>query len=67
MLVHFFLETSVYQEQPSKIVEALSWFMSLSGPMVLAFDQLDPIVTQLHYRKQGDQLPKSKRPPRRSS
>ena len=46
---------SVNQEQPSKIVEALSWFMSLSGPMVLAFDQLDPIVTQLHYRKQGDQ------------
>lgn len=42
-------------EQPSKIVEALSWFMSLSGPMVLAFDQLDPIVTQLHYRKQGVQ------------
>ena len=46
---------SVNREQPSKIVEALSWFMSLSGPMVLAFDQLDPIVTQLHYRKQGDQ------------
>ena len=46
---------SVHQERPSKIVEALSWFMSLSGPMVLAFDQLDPIVTQLHYRKQGDQ------------
>ncbi len=41
-------------ERPIKIVEALSWFMSLSGPMVLAFDQLDPIVTQLHYRKQGD-------------
>ena len=39
----------------AKIVEALSWFMSLSGPTVLAFDQLDPIVTQLHYRKQGDQ------------
>ena len=46
---------SVNREQPSKIVEALSWFMSLGGPMVLAFDQLDPIVTQLHYRKQGDQ------------
>ena len=28
--------------------------MSLSGPMVLAFDQLDPIVTQLHYRNQGN-------------
>ena len=47
--------STVNREQPSKIVEALSWFMSLSGPMVLAFDQLDPIVTQLHYRKQGDQ------------
>jgi hypothetical protein len=46
---------SVSREHPSRIVEALSWFMSLSGPMVLAFDQLDPIVTQLHYRKQGDQ------------
>jgi len=46
---------SLNREQPSKIVEALSWFMSLSGPMFLAFDQLDPIVTQLHYRKQGDQ------------
>jgi Helicase HerA, central domain len=46
---------TVNPEQPSKIVEALSWFMSISGPMVLAFDQLDPIVTQLHYQKQGDQ------------
>ena len=45
---------SVNREEPFKIVQALSWFMSLSGPMVLAFDQLDPIVTQLHYRKQGD-------------
>jgi hypothetical protein len=31
--------------------------MSLSGPTVLAFDQLDPIVTQLHYRKLGEQSP----------
>jgi hypothetical protein len=46
---------SINREQPIKIVEALSWFMNLSGPLVLAFDQLDPIVTQLHYRKQGDQ------------
>ena len=46
---------SVNPEQPRRIVEALSWFMSLSGPTVLAFDQLDPIVIQLHYRKQGDQ------------
>jgi hypothetical protein len=35
------------QEKPLKIVEGLSWLMSLSGPSVLAFDQLDPIVTQL--------------------
>lgn len=45
---------TVNQDAPSKIVEALSWFTSLSGPCVLAFDQLDPIVTQLHYRKQGE-------------
>ena len=41
-------------ESPRRIIEALSWFMSLSGPAVLAFDQLDPIVTQLHYRRLGD-------------
>jgi hypothetical protein len=44
---------SVSSEKPSKIIEALSWFMSLGGPMVLAFDQLDPIVTELHCRKHG--------------
>lgn len=41
-------------EPPTLIIEALSWFLSLSGPAVLAFDQLDPIVTQLHFRKEGD-------------
>jgi Helicase HerA, central domain len=45
---------TVQQEPPIRIVEALSWFTSLSGPSILAFDQLDPIVTQLHYRKQGE-------------
>jgi GTPase SAR1 family protein len=45
---------TTFQETPKAIVEALSWFMSLSGPTVLAFDQLDPIIAQLHYRKQGD-------------
>src|SRR5208337_921531 len=38
------------REEPQRIVEALSWLMSLCGPTVLAFDQLDPIVTQ-HYFK----------------
>jgi len=28
--------------------------MSLSGPTIIAFDQLDPIVTQLYYRKLGE-------------
>jgi hypothetical protein len=42
------------RELPRKIIEALSWFMSLSGPTILAFDQLDPIVTQLHYRESGE-------------
>ncbi|MDG3007609.1 ATP-binding protein [Paludisphaera mucosa] len=41
-------------EPPRSIIEALSWFLSLSGPAILAFDQLDPIVTQLHFRRQGD-------------
>ena len=37
------------QQRPARhIVEGLSWMMSLSGPVVLALDQLDPIVTQLH-------------------
>lgn len=39
------------RDHPSRIVAALSWIMSLCGPTVLAFDQLDPIVTQLSYRK----------------
>lgn len=43
--------------EPRKIVEALSWFMSLSGPTVLAFDQLDSIVTQLHFRQLGKDMP----------
>lgn len=33
-------------EQSRKIVEGLAWLMSLSGPTVVALDQLDPIVTQ---------------------
>ena len=45
------------REEPRKIVEALSWFMSLSGPTVLAFDQLDSIVTQLHFRQLGKDMP----------
>lgn len=32
---------------PIEIVRSLSWLMSLTGPTVLAFDQLDPIVHQI--------------------
>ncbi len=32
------------QQFPRQIVKGLSWFMNLSGPTVVAFDQLDPIV-----------------------
>ena len=42
---------TVAREQPRRIIEALSWLMSLSGPTVLAFDQLDPIVTEHHFRQ----------------
>lgn len=42
-------------EEPHRIVEALSWMMSLGGFTVLALDQLDPIVSQLDpsARSQG--------------
>lgn len=33
--------------EPFEIVRAMSWLMSLCGPTVIAFDQLDPIVHQL--------------------
>jgi hypothetical protein len=42
------------REEPRRIVEALSWIMSLSGPTVLAFDQLDPIVTQLAFQRESE-------------
>src|SRR5262249_53570916 len=34
-------------QSPREIVRSLSWLMSLAGPTVLAFDQLDPIVHQV--------------------
>jgi hypothetical protein len=36
------------QKSALKIIKSLSWLMSLHGPTLLAFDQLDPIVTQHH-------------------
>jgi Ni2+-binding GTPase involved in maturation of urease and hydrogenase len=41
------------REEPRKIIEALSWVMSLSGPTVVAFDQLDPIVAELALTPDG--------------
>lgn len=38
------------QRRPSELIHALSWFMSLSGPTVVAFDQLDPIVQQVKHQ-----------------
>lgn len=40
------------RQTPKNIVEALSWFMSLSGPSVVVFDQLDSIVNQ--HSQYGD-------------
>lgn len=34
-------------QPPIEIVRSLSWLMSLTGPTVLAFEQLDPIVHQV--------------------
>ena len=41
------------QRRSLDIVRALSWFMSLSGPTIVAFDQLDPIVQQVKHQAQG--------------
>ncbi|WP_088431799.1 ATP-binding protein [Halomicronema hongdechloris] len=38
---------------PRKIVQGLSWLMSLQRPSVLALDQLDSIVMQHHYGAGG--------------
>lgn len=35
------------RQPPIEIVRSLSWLMSLTGPTLLAFDQLDPIVHQV--------------------
>ncbi len=43
-------------EDPIRIVKGLSWVMSLCGPTVLAFDQLDPIVAQLDPAAQAQGL-----------
>lgn len=37
------------------VVEALSWLMSLAGPTILAFDQLDPLVQQLKFGHQAEE------------
>ena len=36
-----------------QIVRALSWYISLTGPTVLGFDQLDPIVHQIRHQPHG--------------
>ncbi len=49
--------------EPFEVVRAMSWLMSLCGPTVLAFDQLDPIVHQLQlahgHTEAGESLPQS--------
>jgi hypothetical protein len=41
------LQFTKAREEPREIVRALSWIISLAGPSVVAFDQLDPIVHQV--------------------
>lgn len=42
-------------EKAINIVRGLSWLMSLGGSTVLAFDQLDPVVTQLNIATQHNE------------
>ncbi len=43
---------------PSDILRGLAWYMSLCGPTVVAFDQLDPIVQQIacDQRQNADEM-----------
>lgn len=47
------LGLAVRGEQPRKIIGGLSWLLSLGGPAVLAFDQFDASIGQLHNRALG--------------
>lgn len=42
------------RESPREIVRSMSWLMSLCGPTIVAFDQLDPIVHQVGRHRLGD-------------
>ncbi|ADJ29558.1 ATPase AAA [Nitrosococcus watsonii] len=47
------------QRQPSEIVKSLSWLMSRYAPTLLAFDQLDAIMSQYHITAsagEGEQI-----------
>lgn len=49
-------------EEPRAVVAGLSWLMSLCGPTVVAFDQLDPIVHQIgQWSFEGDLEPNEER------
>ncbi|QDV66585.1 AAA-like domain protein [Rosistilla carotiformis] len=39
---------------PREIIKGIIWYMSLNGPTVVAFDQLDPIVHQVGQRQFRD-------------
>lgn len=42
------------QKRPVETVKALCWIMSLRGPLVIAIDQMDSIVTQHHLSSEAD-------------
>ena len=44
--------------EPAMVVEGLAWVMSLGGPTLLAFDQLDAIVSQNTFSVQIEELTK---------
>jgi hypothetical protein len=48
---------NIREKRPSAVVEGLSWLISLRSPMVVAFDQLDSIVTQHHLLAAAGDLP----------
>lgn len=53
---------NIREKRPSAVVEGLSWLISLRCPMIVALDQLDPIVNEHHLLAAARDLPEEHTP-----
>lgn len=55
------------RSDPRSVIRGLSWLMSLIAPSILAFDQLDPIVSELNIEAQIRQTAQNRTRQQRAS